>query len=1396
MSKLSKLRNKFITVFAVLFCALLIAGTALMIPKNKSAEAYSGPQTATIGELYDANSSSKFNTDNLRSLYNALSSGADRLLEVDKKLKITESGRPVANQSILVQFGGKVWIAAYLSKATTTHSTEGGASLSVTAGTKGIAEKGDIILTLWLAYSNKLNIWNKSFSYDIGTYPCNMYGTSYMRAAVLNNGGQYWKDVNNLDSPHVQESNNDFARFTMTGAENSVVDYLVAPRFVQWQYQQHSQGVGNPSCTNDLNNDAWGSVGSTGFYNTTFYYENFSHYSAWKDDLVWLPSLAEVGFGNTGNQGLWQTTLQQRENPSGAVTNWMWVRSAGQDACFRAFSMGGSGYGTQFGNGDTVGSDVNRLIRPAIHLNLTKASGVGFDDDLKTIPNGDGDNKKIYDGKALEVYMPDFKRLTLVSGPNENGTATDKASYEESTGKFSATVPNTNAVVDKNVCYEITVRPSGTYRWDDNDGTEARTYKFRITPASINATWNDFSALNGDSVLQDLQAHPITSSTDAVGATFKEKYFVAKKSSDYLSLNPDEWNTSSWEDRADGDAYFTVSQAVTHRVYYEITADHHITKRGFYEVTVNADSVKVTIKSGINASMGNATYSEGNAQKLEEAGMPWFKNKAISMLTFTRTNTNTEIKNNDLETLWGRLEIYPFTYDGNNVKVNSSANSYNHYDVNTYLFGVRYKSDTPAADQTYTFTWDIQDGKEVHPTFTVTKKTVKVKVVGKDGAALTHVYGETPVDMTYALANEHFFDANGENINVLKLWDDFTVKDTAGDVIESTTPVGTYSIIGAALESNYDVQFDNSPYVIEKRPVKLQVADEEAEYGTSFDDYKYKLMTVIEGSILDIDDLETLTADAVYSLKQNGIDTSFSNTLLRGDYELYAEVEADNYIFTIVHGKLSIVKANFNMSGVKLENAAYVHDGNPHPAQLSGDPLPSNEISVSYRYVNVDDGSESTDAPKEIGLYLVYASFTHTNENYNEIKDKVAYIRIAATAEEANQPFPPLPTDDDLAAAKALAEKKADAKKKLDEEATAKKDAIEANKDMTAEDKKAAKEEIEKELAEGNAAIDKAQNAGDVDKAFEAGKKEMKDTVDLAEAKTDAKKQLGEEAKAKADAIDADTNLTSEEKKAAKEEIEKELEEGKKEIDKATDASGAQSAESSSKKKIKDFADLVQKKGEAKAELEKVAKEKKEEIKNSEMNAEEQAAANAKVDAELAAGKEAIDSATGGSGVTSSQSEAEEKIKDVSTFSPSAELANKKQAAKDALQKDADKKNAEIEASDMTDEEKAKAKAEVEAELQNGFDNIDKAASESEINGSYTESKAIIDEVKIVRKSSSSFPWWIIAVVAGVLAVAVIVIVVLKRRKATAEGDDYYDDDYYDDEDEEYDYDEEFIDDD
>ena len=152
-----------------------------------------------------------------------------------------------------------------------------------------------------------------------------------------------------------------------------------------------------------------------------------------------------------------------------------------------------------------------------------------------------------------------------------------------------------------------------------------------------------------------------------------------------------------------------------------------------------------------------------------------------------------------------------------------------------------------------------------------------------------------------------------------------------------------------------------------------------------------------------------------------------------------------------------------------------------------------------------------------------------------------------------------------------LEEKKNSAKEELEKEAKAKKDAVDADVNLTPEEKKAAKDEIDKELEEGKAEIDKATDKDGVDKALGEGKKEIDDTADLAQGKGAAKSELDKAAQAKKDAIDADPDLTDEEKAAAKAEVDKELEEGKKAIDSATDVSGVQSVESTTKTNIENI---------------------------------------------------------------------------------------------------------------------------------------------------------------------------------------------------------------------------------
>ena len=1223
----------------MLFSALLISGAAMAIPK-KSAAAHTQLQQATVTEIFAEGKKRAFDYSGLQSLYGQLSSSATKLADIDTVLSQSSgingnsNEMAVASKEIYVQFGGFTWTAVYLSK-----TKHGLGNLTVGATEKamaGYADAGDIVLTLWLSYSEKLAKWSQSSTGPTATYPSGMYGASYMRSYVLGNGGQYLSGTGLM---YPQSTDGTYSKFVATSPSTSTTtvpaDYLVAPRYIEWQWKQFASSLTNGA--NNFNNDSWGTTGSLGL---AYSYESNAFYSAWKDDLVWLPSVSELGVRasdtDTGSDGLWGTSYAQRQCNGNDLA---WSRScdgnsATNNKCFLHFQNGTTTNNARAADSPATYIDggyvENHWVRPAIHLNLTKADenarmvffGNGTDGSGVITESIGGANVKVtskeatYTGDDVKIDVIDHDRLTQV------GNTPSGADFN-SDGEFTASEPD--ATEDKT--YEIVVKPDTTkgFYWADASTTAEKTaerrYRIKIKLAEMTVNWGRLNVAYGASVLGQSTGN-ITSAGLAAGTAFTPgvAYIVVKPTETFNDNAAPSADDANWKSTSVPNS--TATEMGTYHVWYKITADYHKVKIGYYEVKINQDTLTVTVTDESELS---GEYGKADAQ-FNPKNQDWLKNQFADRVTITTGTNSYDDPDEVLDFLDKQgLEVVLIKDDGEEV----ALNGYSRIDVGTYYLGLK------DANASYGFEWT----DEKHPVIKITKKAARVEIIAKEaGGSLKHIYGDEPVDLEYKVVSGVFSD---EKLSDLKpRYDSFKIED--GTALDKTTPEGTHVVTGAMRNSNYEVTFERCEYVVDPRPIKLQIADEEIEYGTDLTNYTYKYMTSADIPA-DNDTIEGITANAEYYLLLNGLDVDISNLSL-GEYELCARVTYDNYVFEVISGKLTVVQGNFDMSGITFVSERYVYDGNPHPAQISGT-LPSDEITVSYRYVNVADGSESTDAPVEIGLYLAYATFTHSNENYNAINEKVAYIRIAATQSEANQPFPELPSDEEIAAAADLAKKKSDAKKKLDDEAAAKKEAIDSNKDMTAEDKAAAKEEIEKELAEGNAAIDSATSADGVNKAYDDGKKTMDDTVELAENKTAAKKELGNKAKSKKDAIDADANLTADEKTAAKAEIEKELEEGKKEIDRATDSGEINEALDNSKKEIDATAELAQKKGEAKKSLADEAKAKKEEIdNNSQLTEEEKEAAKKKVDKAQEDGNAAIDGATSTDGVNQSLTTGKESI--------------------------------------------------------------------------------------------------------------------------------------------------------
>ncbi len=315
----------------------------------------------SVGEIWDGDGFNKENFFQLVTKASGISiNSSSDLKNVENKVNSANVSaadmRDVNNgNDIVVKFGGLDWTTTYLSKYI----------------------NGDLILTLWLANSTQLSgkqyesgktfnsdgstSWNAGTSAtDLGdSVPDNMYGTSYIRAVVLNNGGQYKKQYDSANlTTATQNSNSVFAPFTM----GEIPKYLVRPGFVDWQREQSAieLGISSYNYPNDavLTGDGW--------FDETYNYYGKTGYNAWGMDYLWLPSITEIGENSSKDKdeilnGMWQTSINQNSN-----TVYSWLRSAHQYYAVYAYYVGRSGSNTSGGSVYGAGA-----VRPALHLNLT-----------------------------------------------------------------------------------------------------------------------------------------------------------------------------------------------------------------------------------------------------------------------------------------------------------------------------------------------------------------------------------------------------------------------------------------------------------------------------------------------------------------------------------------------------------------------------------------------------------------------------------------------------------------------------------------------------------------------------------------------------------------------------------------------------------------------------------------------------------------------------------------------------------------------------------------------------------------------------------------------------------------------------------------------------------------
>ena len=285
------------------------------------------------------------------------------------------------------------------------------------------------------------------------------------------------------------------------------------------------------------------------------------------------------------------------------------------------------------------------------------------------------------------------------------------------------------------------------------------------------------------------------------------------------------------------------------------------------------------------------------------------------------------------------------------------------------------------------------------------------------------------------------------------------------------------------------------------------------------------------------------------------------------------------------------------------------------------------------------------------------------------------------------------------------------AKKAIDDALAAKNKAIDARPDLTPEEKTKAKEAAKAAADKAKEAVDAATTDAEVTKAKEAGTKAVADVTPV--AKAEAKKAIAKALEDKNSEIDKRTDLTDEEKTAAKNEAKDKADAQLAEIAKQPDAAAtpkaaqtAQTAVDGAKDKgvadVKAVNPVAKAKPEAKKAIDKALEAKNQEIDaRTDLTPEEKTKAKEVAKAQADVAKGAVDAATTNAAVDKAKADGTTAVANVTPVV--------KEAAKKAIADELAEKEKAIDArKDLTDAEKAKAKEEAQAKAKEATDAINK----------------------------------------------------------------------------------------
>ena len=310
--------------------------------------------------------------------------------------------------------------------------------------------------------------------------------------------------------------------------------------------------------------------------------------------------------------------------------------------------------------------------------------------------------------------------------------------------------------------------------------------------------------------------------------------------------------------------------------------------------------------------------------------------------------------------------------------------------------------------------------------------------------------------------------------------------------------------------------------------------------------------------------------------------------------------------------------------------------------------------------------------------------------------------------------------------------KKETAKTSIDQIALTRKNIIDQTPDATTEEKEVAKSKVDEEVTKAKRNINQAVTNNDVNQVEHNSTIAINNIQPNIIKKIAAKTLIDQVARAKKNNIDQTSNMTIEEKEAAKQKVDEEVTKAKHSIDQAITNSDVDQAKDRGTVAINNIQPEVVKKETAKNAIDQIALTRKAIIDQTpDATTEEKEAAKSKVDEEVIKAKHGIDQAKTNNDVDQVEQNSTTMINNIQP------TVVKKSEARQAIDDLAKLKKATIDLTqEATEEEKEAAKSKVDQALTEAKTHINEAENDDGVDNAKTKGINVINtiQLEIIKK--------------------------------------------------------------